>query len=105
MAVWQVLGSSENEVDFTIGRAQYRLGHGFLLWDGAAEGGSRGGYWTNGRKAFEFAAIGPVKPGPHLGEFFYLDKDELDENDTGTRSWAATTSTRAASTPRLAPPT
>jgi len=26
-----------------------------------------------------------VKPGPHLGEFFYLDKDELDENDTGTR--------------------
>jgi hypothetical protein len=79
------LGSSENEVDVTIGRAQYRLGHGFLLWDGAAEGGSRGGYWTNGRKAFEFAAIGRVKPGPHLGEFFYLDKDELDENDTGTR--------------------
>jgi hypothetical protein len=64
---------------------QYRLGHGFLLWDGAAEGGSRGGYWTNGRKAFQFAAIGRVKPGPHLGEFFYLDKDELDESDSGTR--------------------
>ena len=79
------IGSSENEVDVTIGRAQYRLGHGFLLWDGAAEGGSRGGYWTNARKAFEFAAIGRVKPGPHLGEFFYLDKDELDENDSGTR--------------------
>ena len=79
------IGSSENEVDVTIGRAQYRLGHGFLLWDGAAEGGSRGGYWTNARKAFEFAAIGRVKPGPHLGEFFYLDKDELTENDSGTR--------------------
>src|SRR5688572_10854168 len=79
------IGSSENEVDVTIGRAQYRLGHGFLLWDGAAEGGSRGGYWSNARKAFEFAAIGRVKPGPHLGEFFYLDKDELDENDSGTR--------------------
>jgi len=22
---------------------------------------------------------------PHLGEFFYLDKDELDESDSGTR--------------------
>ena len=53
----------ENALDFTVGRTQYRLGHGFLLFDGAAEGGSRGGYWTNARKAFEFAAIGRVKPG------------------------------------------
>jgi len=79
------IGDSENLVDLTIGRAQYTLGHGLLLWDGAAEGGSRGGYWTNARKAFEFAAIARVKPGAHLGEFFYLDKDELKEGDTGTR--------------------
>ena len=79
------MGASENVVDLTVGRAQYQLGHGLLLWDGAAEGGSRGGYWTNARKAFEFAAIGRVKPGPHLGEVFYLDKDELDESDSGTR--------------------
>src|SRR5262245_49756406 len=79
------IGSSDNLIDVTVGRAQYRIGHGFLLWDGASEGGSRGGYWTNARKAFEFAAIGRVKPGPHLGEFFYLDKDELEESDSGTR--------------------
>src|SRR5262245_38650683 len=79
------LGSTENLVDVTVGRAQYRLGHGFLLWDGAAEGGSRGGYWTNARKAFEFAAVGRVHSNPHLGEVFYLDKDELDESDSGTR--------------------
>ncbi|HEU4689767.1 MAG TPA: hypothetical protein VFS23_15450, partial [Vicinamibacterales bacterium] len=79
------IGGSENLVDVNVGRTRYRLGHGYLLWDGAAEGGSRGGYWTNARQAFEFAAIGRVKPGPHLGEFFYLDKDELDENDSGTR--------------------
>ena len=78
-----------NAVDVVIGRAQYRLGHGFLLFDGSAEGGSRGGYWTNARKAFEFAAIGRFKPGTHLVETFYLDKDELEEGETGSRLWGA----------------
>jgi hypothetical protein len=81
-------GLKENALDLTIGRAQYRLGHGFLVWDGAAEGGSRGGYWTNARKAFQFAAIGSFSPGPHKVEAFYLDKDELEENDSGSRLWA-----------------
>ena len=52
-----------------------------------SEGGSRGGYWTNARKAFEFAAIGRLKPGPHTVELFYLDRDELDESDSGSRLW------------------
>ena len=78
---------AESTLDFTVGRAQYQLGHGFLLYDGAAEGGSRGGYWTNARKAFEFAAIGKFQPGPHKVELFYLDKDELDESDSGSRLW------------------
>jgi hypothetical protein len=82
-------GLGENGLDFVIGRTQYRLGHGFLLWDGAAEGGSRGGYWTNARKAFEFAAIGRVKPGAHTLEAFYLDKDELEERESGSRLWGA----------------
>jgi hypothetical protein len=77
----------ENALDLTVGRAQYRLGHGLLLFDGASEGGSRGGYWTNARKAFEFAAIGRLKPGSHTIELFYLDKDELKESDSGSRLW------------------
>ena len=75
----------ENVLDFTIGRAQYQLGHGMLLWDGAAEGGTRGGYWTNARKAFEFAAIGRFKPGISHVEAFYLDKDDLPEADSSTK--------------------
>ncbi len=70
-----------------MGRAQYHLGHGLLVWDGSAEGGNRGGYWTNARKAFEFAAIGRFKPGHHTLEAFYLDKDDLPEADSGTRLW------------------
>jgi hypothetical protein len=83
------VGGGENVLDFVIGRAQYRLGHGLLLFDGAAEGGTRGGYWTNARKAFELAAIGRFSPGPHTVEGFYLDKDDLPEHDTGTRLFGA----------------
>jgi Alginate export len=81
------LGLGEDALDFTVGRTQYRLGHGLLLWDGAAEGGTRGGYWTNARKAFEFAAIGRFKPGSHTLEAFYLDKDDLPEADSDSRTW------------------
>lgn len=81
------LGLGENVLDFTVGRTQYKLGHGMLLWDGSAEGGTRGGYWTNARKAFEFAAIGRFTPGNHTMEAFYLDKDDLPEADTGSKLW------------------
>ena len=81
----RALGAGENLLEVTVGRAPYQLGHGLLLWDGAAEGGSRGGYWSNARKAFEVAAIARVKPGPHTVEAFYLDKDDLPEADTGSR--------------------
>jgi hypothetical protein len=79
----------ENRLELTVGRAPFQLGHGMLLWDGAAEGGTRGGYWTNARKAFEFAAIGRFRPGRHRVEAFYLDKDDLPEADTGSRLWGA----------------
>jgi hypothetical protein len=81
------LAVGENAIELTVGRARYQLGHGFLLYDGAGEGGSRGGYWSNARKAFEFASIARFKPGPHTAEVFYLDKDELPEAETGSRLW------------------
>jgi hypothetical protein len=83
----QSLAIGENAVEVSLGRVRYRLGHGFLLFDGAAEGGSRGGYWTNARQAFQLGALGRFKPGRHTVEGFYLDKDELEEHDTGSRLW------------------
>jgi hypothetical protein len=86
---WRSAARSEapgdNAFDFNVGRAPFRIGHGFLIWDGAAEGGSRGGYWSNARKAFGFATIGRFKPGPHTIEGFYLRKDDLPEHETGSR--------------------
>ena len=79
------LGLGENAVDFRIGRTQYKLGHGFLVYDGGGEGGTRGGFWSNARKAWEFAAIGRVSVKHHRLEAFYLDREDVPERETGTR--------------------
>jgi hypothetical protein len=81
------IGLGENAVDFVVGRTQYKLGHGLLIYDGGAEGGSRGGFWSGARKAFEFAAIGTVKAGPTKIEAFYLDKNELPEADSHSTTY------------------
>jgi hypothetical protein len=73
--------------DLKVGRSQYRLGKGFLLFDGAGEGGTRGGYWSNARRAWALAAVGRFAPGKHLVEGFYLDRSEVPENDTKSRLW------------------
>jgi len=77
----------DDAVQFTVGRAPYTIGKGFLLWDGAAEGGSRGGYWTNGRKAWKMAAIGRFSPNAHTVEGFYLEKNDLPEEESHSRAW------------------
>jgi len=79
------IGNSENLVDVVAGRVPYRIGHGMLVADGSAEGGSRGGYWSNARKAFELGVIARLSPGPNRIEAFYLDRDDLPEHDIGTR--------------------
>ena len=72
----------EDALQLTVGRAPYTIGNGLLVWDGAAEGGSRGGYWTNGRKAWKMAAIGRFSPNAHTIEGFYLEK-RADQDRTG----------------------
>ena len=79
------IGKTENLLELTFGRAQYRIGHGMILWDGGGEGGSRGGFWSNARKAWEYAGIARVKPKNHTFEAFYLDRDEVPEGDSKTR--------------------
>jgi hypothetical protein len=79
------LGIGEDAFQITLGRAPYQIGHGMLLWDGASDGGSRGGFWSGPRKAWEYAAIGRFKAKGSTLEAFYVDRDEIDENDTGTK--------------------
>jgi len=81
------LGIGENALELTLGSAQYTIGHGMLLWDGGAEGGTRGGYWSNVRKAWKLAAIGRFKPGSSTIEAFYLKRNELPESHKDNRLW------------------
>ena len=83
------LGQSKDLLELYGGRAQYKIGHGMLLWDGAGEGGSRGGFWTNARKAWDLAGVVRVKPGPNTFELFYLDRDEVPESNTRSKLWGA----------------
>jgi hypothetical protein len=80
-------GLGEDALELTVGRAPYTIGHGFLLYDGASEGGSRGGYWSNARKAFAFAGIAKLNTGSHKLEAFYLDRDDLPEVDSKSCVW------------------
>lgn len=76
------IGSSEDLLQFTLGRAPYQIGHGMLLADGAGDGGSRGGFWSGARKAWEYAAIGRLHTAHQTFEMFYLERDEVPESDT-----------------------
>jgi hypothetical protein len=79
------LGIGENALELRGGRTQYRIGHGFLLWDGGGEGGSRGGFWSNARKAWQYAGVAQFHAKHNTVEGFYLDRDEVPEGETGTR--------------------
>jgi hypothetical protein len=81
------LGIGENALQLSAGRKQYTIGHGMLIWDGAAEGGSYGGFWSNARKAWQFAGVARFAPKKNTLDFFYLDRAELPENQTNTKLW------------------
>ena len=83
------LGLGDNALDLRAGRSRYQIGRGFILSDGGGEGGTRGGYWSNARKAWEFSAVARFAPKRHALEAFYLDRDEVPERETGTRLWGA----------------
>ena len=81
------MSMGENALDFTLGMAPYRIGQGMLLWDGGGEGGVRGGFWSNARKSWQYAAIGRLNVKQNLVELFYLDRNEVPGYDLATKTW------------------
>jgi hypothetical protein len=73
----------DDAVDLSFGRQNFKLGTGFLLWDGASNGGDRGAYWLSPREAYQAAGIATLDTHGVTARAFYLEPD--DDPNTNTR--------------------
>ncbi|MBL4826758.1 MAG: hypothetical protein JKY66_03435 [Spongiibacteraceae bacterium] len=64
--------STDSSFQLTAGRQDYTIGSGFLIADGANDGGERGAYWIGARKSFRESAIAKFQYGPVTIEAFSL---------------------------------
>lgn len=71
----------KNTVDLSVGRQNYKLGSGFLLFYGADNGGRRGAGWINPRTAFDNTVIGRVNVQDVKLEGFHLETRPLNPAD------------------------
>jgi hypothetical protein len=71
----------KNTVDVSLGRQNYKLGTGFLLFYGADNGGKRGAGWINPRTAFDNTVIGKVAVQDVKLEGFHLETRPLNPAD------------------------
>jgi len=81
---WQsgkLLDNGNSTVDFSVGRQNYKLGSGFLLFYGADNGGRRGAGWINPRTAFDNTLIGKVAVQDVKLEGFHLETRPLNPAD------------------------
>ena len=69
-------------IDLSVGSQPYQVGTGFLFYDGGTDGGRRGGYWLDLRKAFRMTAIARLKTGPFLAEAVYVRPNDRPDSRT-----------------------
>lgn len=72
-------------LDLSAGAQRYVLGQGLLLAVGAGNGFERGAATLAPRRAWGMTAIARATHGPASVEAFWLDPNELESADTGTR--------------------
>ena len=68
-----LIATQKNFLDISLGRQDYRLGSGFLIYDGANDGGARGGWWIGARQSFDDTAIVRINWDSLKFEFFHLN--------------------------------
>ena len=65
----------EDGLDLSLGRQEFHVGDGFLIWDGHAETAGDGAYWLAPREAFKMTGLARLKKDPLSGQVFYLEGD------------------------------
>ena len=71
----------EDALDLSLGRQDFHVGDGFLIWDGNFDTGGDGAYWLSPRSAFKMTGLARLKIDPVSGQLFYLEADG-DQGDT-----------------------
>lgn len=71
--------------DISAGPQEYKVGNGMLISNGASNGFERGALKLGPRKAFAMTGIGRVTSNDIKTELFYLDANELPDNDSGNQ--------------------
>jgi hypothetical protein len=67
------------------GRYTFQLANGFIISDGYGDGGSRGGLWSNARKAFRRGAHVQYLHSQHRIDMFQLERNDRPEFNASTR--------------------
>jgi hypothetical protein len=65
----------EHGLDVSLGRQDFHVGDGFLIWDGNFDTGGDGAYWLAPRSAFKMTGLIRLKKDPLSGQLFYLEGD------------------------------
>jgi hypothetical protein len=71
----------EDGLDVSLGRQDFHVGDGFLIWDGNFDTAGDGAYWLAPRSAFKMTGLARLKKDPVSGQVFYLEADG-DQGDT-----------------------
>jgi Alginate export len=71
----------EDALDLSLGRQDFHVGDGFLIWDGNVDNEGDGAYWLAPRSAFKMTGLIRVHVEPVSGQLFYL-KGDSDNGDT-----------------------
>ena len=75
-------GLGEDAVALSFGRQNFKLGSGFLFWQGSTNGGDRGAYWLAPRLAYQAAGIAKLETHGVTAQAFYLEPDDDPDTDT-----------------------
>ncbi len=72
---------AEDALDLSLGRQDFHVGDGFLIWDGNFDSEGDGAYWLAPRSAFKMTGLIKLQVDPVSGQLFYLEGD-TDDGDT-----------------------
>jgi hypothetical protein len=64
-----------DSVDLSAGRQEYKIGKGFLIWDGTLRRRDNASFQFDPRQVWQLAGLARVEIGPLKAEGFYLDPD------------------------------